>query len=218
MHYCEVMLKVSCWPGRALAAGTREEVSPGTLAEGDGVQLQGTQAAPHWQSEMPACSLPPQDMADSRRINANIRDEEQKLPEEERPPFDLIAVILSSEFWPPLKEEKLELPEHIKEAMEAYSKKYEKLKVRRAGWRDGGGKQPAGAPALWDPLLSPPLPQCRPCQPTILYIYSPPGHADAELEASLGLGEPGRGAGRPHPLALCVPCARGHHPPLPEQE
>ena len=72
-----------------------------------------------------------QDMADSRRINANIRDEEEKLPEEERPPFSLVAVILSSEFWPPLKEEKLELPEQVKEAMEAYSKKYEKLKVRR---------------------------------------------------------------------------------------
>lgn len=70
-----------------------------------------------------------QDMADSRRINANIRDEEEKLPEEERPPFSLVAVILSSEFWPPLKEEKLELPEQVKEAMEAYSKKYEKLKV-----------------------------------------------------------------------------------------
>lgn len=73
-----------------------------------------------------------QDMADSRRINANIRDEEEKLPEEERPPFSLVAVILSSEFWPPLKEEKLELPEQVKEAMEAYSKKYEKLKVRQA--------------------------------------------------------------------------------------
>lgn len=70
-----------------------------------------------------------QDMADSRRINANIRDEEQKLPEQEKPPFSLEATILSSEFWPPLKEEKLELPGQIKEAMEAYTKKYEKQKV-----------------------------------------------------------------------------------------
>uniref|UniRef100_A0A6G1RX99 Anaphase-promoting complex subunit 2 n=3 Tax=Neoaves TaxID=3078114 RepID=A0A6G1RX99_9GRUI len=75
-------------------------------------------------------------MADSRRINANIRDEEEKLPEEERPPFSLVAVILSSEFWPPLKEEKLELPEQVKEAMEAYSKKYEKLKAMRTlNWK-----------------------------------------------------------------------------------
>lgn len=82
-------------------------------------------------------------MADSRRINANLRDEEQKLPAEERPPFDLVAVILSSEFWPPLKEEKLELPESIKEAMEAYSKKYEKLKVS-VGCSQGRGAEQAG--------------------------------------------------------------------------
>lgn len=81
-------------------------------------------------------------MADSRRINTNIRDEEEKLPEEEKPPFSLVAVILSSEFWPPLKEEKLELPDQVKEAMDAYSKKYEKLKVRYL-WcpsRKGGGR------------------------------------------------------------------------------
>lgn len=81
-------------------------------------------------------TFPTQDMADSRRINANICDEEQKLPEQERPPFSLVAIILSSEFWPPLKDEKLELPGQVKEAMEAYAKKYEKLKVGESSvWR-----------------------------------------------------------------------------------
>lgn len=69
-------------------------------------------------------------MADSRRINTNICDEEKKLPEEERLPFHLVAVILSSEFWPALKEEKLELPEQIKETMDMFTRRYEKLKVR----------------------------------------------------------------------------------------
>nr|XP_060613214.1 anaphase-promoting complex subunit 2 [Anolis sagrei ordinatus] len=88
------------------------------------------------EAQMHYCEVMLKDMADSRRINANIRDEEQKLPEEERPLFDLTATILSSEFWPPLKEEKLELPEEIKEAMEAYSKKYEKLKAMRTlNWK-----------------------------------------------------------------------------------
>ncbi|KAJ6652016.1 hypothetical protein lerEdw1_015841 [Lerista edwardsae] len=88
------------------------------------------------EAQMHYCEVMLKDMADSRRINANLRDEEQKLPEEERPSFDLVAVILSSEFWPPLKEEKLELPEPIKEAMEAYSKKYEKLKAMRTlNWK-----------------------------------------------------------------------------------
>ncbi|XP_068020284.1 anaphase-promoting complex subunit 2 [Melanerpes formicivorus] len=88
------------------------------------------------EAQMHYCEVMLKDMADSRRINANIRDEEEKLPKEERPPFSLIAVILSSEFWPPLKEEKLELPEQVKEAMEAYSKKYEKLKAMRTlNWK-----------------------------------------------------------------------------------
>ncbi|XP_044295686.1 anaphase-promoting complex subunit 2 [Varanus komodoensis] len=88
------------------------------------------------EAQMHSIEVMLKDMADSRRINANIRDEEQKLPEEERPPFSLSAVILSSEFWPPLKEEKLELPEQVKEAMEAYTKKYEKLKAMRTlNWK-----------------------------------------------------------------------------------
>ncbi|XP_030062053.1 anaphase-promoting complex subunit 2 [Microcaecilia unicolor] len=88
------------------------------------------------EAQMHYCEVMLKDMADSRRINANIRDEEEKLPEEEKPSFNLVAVILSSEFWPPLKEEKLELPDQIKEAMEAYTKKYEKLKAMRTlSWK-----------------------------------------------------------------------------------
>lgn len=68
-------------------------------------------------------------MADSRRINANIREEDEKRPADEQPPFGVYAVILSSEFWPPFKDEKLEVPEDIREALDVYCKKYEKLKV-----------------------------------------------------------------------------------------
>lgn len=68
-------------------------------------------------------------MADSRRINTNIREEESKLSEEEQPPLPLSSLILSSEFWPTLKDEKLELPPLVVQAMEAYTHRYEKLKV-----------------------------------------------------------------------------------------
>ncbi|XP_015427832.1 PREDICTED: anaphase-promoting complex subunit 2, partial [Myotis davidii] len=78
----------------------------------------------------------PQDMADSRRINANIREEDEKRPLEEQPPFGVYAVILSSEFWPPFKDEKLEVPEDIREALEVYCRKYEKLKAMRTlSWK-----------------------------------------------------------------------------------
>lgn len=76
-------------------------------------------------------------MADSRRINTNIREEESKLSEEEQPPLSLSSLILSSEFWPPLKEEKLELPPLVVQAMEAYTHRYEKLKVNVFLWMWG---------------------------------------------------------------------------------
>lgn len=87
-------------------------------------------------------------MADSRRINANIREEDEKRPAEEQPPFGVYAVILSSEFWPPFKDEKLEVPEDIREALEVYCKKYEKLKVLSTS--PCGGNPGAGGP-------------CQPC-------------------------------------------------------
>ncbi|CAI5787350.1 anaphase-promoting complex subunit 2 [Podarcis lilfordi] len=88
------------------------------------------------ETQMLYCEVMLKDMADSRRINAHIRDEEQKLPEGQRPPFRLAAAIISSEFWPPLKEEKLELPAEIKAAMEDYARKYEKLKAMRTlSWK-----------------------------------------------------------------------------------
>lgn len=62
------------------------------------------------EAQMHFCEVMLKDMADSRRIDSNIRDEEAKLSEEEKPTFVLSAMILSSEFWPSLKEEKLELP------------------------------------------------------------------------------------------------------------
>lgn len=112
-------------------------------------------------------------MADSRRINANIREEDEKRPVEEQPPFGVYAVILSSEFWPPFKEEKLEVPEDIREALDVYCKKYEKLKVLPASVRWGcfptwrpcptnvrPGARPGGARlgevCLRRPLLLPP--------------------------------------------------------------
>uniref|UniRef100_A0A8D0Q507 Anaphase-promoting complex subunit 2 n=1 Tax=Sus scrofa TaxID=9823 RepID=A0A8D0Q507_PIG len=80
------------------------------------------------EAPMHFCEVMLKAMADSRRINANIREEDEKRPPEEQPPFGVYAVILSSEFWPPFKDEKLEVPEDIREALEVYCRKYEKLK------------------------------------------------------------------------------------------
>lgn len=88
------------------------------------------------EAPMHFCEVMLKDMADSRRINANIREEDEKRPAEEQPPFSVYAVILSSEFWPPFKDEKLEVPEDIRAALEVYCKKYEKLKAMRTlSWK-----------------------------------------------------------------------------------
>ena len=103
-------------------------------------------------------------MADTRRINANIREEDEKRPAEEQPPFGVYAVILSSEFWPPFKDEKLEVPEDIREALEVYCRKYEKLKVGLRCW--GRGRLARVLRLLWDPrsLRSPWSPRVRTCR------------------------------------------------------
>ncbi|XP_035768483.1 anaphase-promoting complex subunit 2 [Neolamprologus brichardi] len=49
------------------------------------------------ESHMHYCEVMLKDMADSRRINSNIREEESKLSEEEQPPLPLSAIILL--FW-----------------------------------------------------------------------------------------------------------------------
>uniref|UniRef100_UPI0037E7C950 anaphase-promoting complex subunit 2 n=1 Tax=Semicossyphus pulcher TaxID=241346 RepID=UPI0037E7C950 len=88
------------------------------------------------ESHMHYCEVMLKDMADSRRINSNIREEESRLSEEEQPPLSLSAIILSSEFWPPLKEDKLELPPLVCQSMEAYTHRYEKLKAMRTlSWK-----------------------------------------------------------------------------------
>ncbi|MED6231555.1 hypothetical protein ATANTOWER_027918 [Ataeniobius toweri] len=88
------------------------------------------------ESHMHYCEVMLKDMADSRRINSHIREEESKLSEDEQPPLALSAIVLSSEFWPTLKEEKLELPACVCRAMEAYTRRYEKLKAMRTlSWK-----------------------------------------------------------------------------------
>ncbi|XP_076868155.1 anaphase-promoting complex subunit 2 isoform X2 [Brachyhypopomus gauderio] len=83
------------------------------------------------ESHMQYCEVMLKDVADSRRINTNIREDEARLSAEEQPPIPLSAMILSSEFWPQLKEEKMELPAVVSKAMEAYTVRFEKLKAMR---------------------------------------------------------------------------------------
>ncbi|XP_078739097.1 LOW QUALITY PROTEIN: anaphase-promoting complex subunit 2 [Lampetra fluviatilis] len=81
---------------------------------------------------MHRCEVMLKDVADSRRINSNILEARRAWPGGPAAPVPLNAMILSGEFWPPLKEGKLELPAAVKEVMEAYTREYEKLKAARS--------------------------------------------------------------------------------------
>ncbi|XP_041481445.1 anaphase-promoting complex subunit 2-like isoform X2 [Lytechinus variegatus] len=55
--------------------------------------------------------------------------------------MDFNTMILSAQFWPNLKEEKLEVPQDIKQWMETYTKSYEVLKgMRTLNWKTNLGQ------------------------------------------------------------------------------
>jgi hypothetical protein len=67
------------------------------------------------------------DVYDSKRINAHLHsDPNFKLDTQQ---FPSTALILSAQFWPPFKEETLELPNFVKEHLQIYTKAFETLKV-----------------------------------------------------------------------------------------
>lgn len=187
MHFCEVMLKV----------GTRA--------------LHSHLVPP---PPRPSGGLSPQDMADSRRINANIREEDEKRPAEEQPPFGVYAVILSSEFWPPFKDEKLEVPEDIREALEVYCRKYEKLKVGPRCWESSSVLRDPCPPLSRDPCVhvhAPP--RVRTCP--FVCVRPPcsalPGAAGVGLDPELPLQHPPACSQNPGLAAMLSP----GHPPSP---
>ncbi|KAL1131096.1 hypothetical protein AAG570_012333 [Ranatra chinensis] len=85
-------------------------------------------------SQLHFCEVMLKDVYDSKRINTHLHtDPIFGLSEQE---FPLTAMILSAQFWPPFKEETLELPQKIKEHLETYTKAFETLKGNRTlSWK-----------------------------------------------------------------------------------
>lgn len=79
------------------------------------------------ESQLHYCEVMLKDVYDSKRINAHLHsDPNFKL---DRQQFPSTAMILSAQFWPPFKEETLELPDFVKEHLQIYTKAFETLKV-----------------------------------------------------------------------------------------
>ncbi|KAJ0173732.1 hypothetical protein K1T71_010881 [Dendrolimus kikuchii] len=86
------------------------------------------------ESQLHFCEVMLKDILDSKRINALIHQD--KSIEELNKKFTSNAMILSAQFWPPFKDESLELPEEIKQHLEAYTKSFEALKGNRTlSWK-----------------------------------------------------------------------------------
>lgn len=88
------------------------------------------------ESQMHYCEVILKDVEDSRRINKHIQesapapsgsDQENVAPSE----VPLNAYVISGQFWPQLREEKLKLPEPMEKAMEKFTGSYEALKGNR---------------------------------------------------------------------------------------
>uniref|UniRef100_A0AAG5DBB4 Anaphase-promoting complex subunit 2 n=1 Tax=Anopheles atroparvus TaxID=41427 RepID=A0AAG5DBB4_ANOAO len=91
------------------------------------------------ESLLHSCEVMLKDITDSKRINAHILSPESGLTEQ--PPFQMSALIVSSQFWPTFKKETMELPSAIKDVFDKYTKAYESYKVNRTlQWTPLNGK------------------------------------------------------------------------------
>ncbi|XP_066260255.1 anaphase-promoting complex subunit 2 [Euwallacea similis] len=77
-------------------------------------------------SHLHFCEVMLKDIAESKRINQRIKD-----TAEYRESTPLATMIVSQQFWPPFKEEKLELHAEVAKQMESFTKAFETLKGSR---------------------------------------------------------------------------------------
>ncbi|XP_014681229.1 PREDICTED: anaphase-promoting complex subunit 2-like isoform X2 [Priapulus caudatus] len=81
------------------------------------------------EAQLHYCEVMLKDVADSKRINSLIHNGE--LQGHQSMDIPVNAMILSAQFWPTFREDKLELPAGIKSSLDAYTKNFETLKGNR---------------------------------------------------------------------------------------
>ena len=102
------------------------------------------------ESQLHFCEVMLKDVADSKRINTNIHNREKKQRETKiqnkendlesgdtmESDIKVDTMILSAQFWPIFREEKLQLPDVIQGSLEKYTKAFEALKGNRTlNWK-----------------------------------------------------------------------------------
>ncbi|XP_071521652.1 anaphase-promoting complex subunit 2 [Panulirus ornatus] len=80
------------------------------------------------------CEVMVKDVADSKRINSSINSDEN--PRREKQKFPVSCMILSAQFWPSFKEERLQLPEEVTKELDTYTEAFQDLKGNRTlSWK-----------------------------------------------------------------------------------
>ncbi|KAL1197248.1 Anaphase-promoting complex subunit 2 [Cardamine amara subsp. amara] len=95
------------------------------------------------EASMQRCEIMLNDLIDSKRVNTNIKKASQKgaeLGESEISVDTLTSTILSTNFWPPIQDEPLELPGPIDKLLSDYANRYHEIKTpRKLLWKKNLG-------------------------------------------------------------------------------
>merc|ERR1719357_1737200 len=77
------------------------------------------------------CEVMLKDIGDSKRMNSLLHTVDGGCPELQTQAFPVNSLILSAQFWPQFKNESLELPHEVSEALDVYTKAFQTLKGNR---------------------------------------------------------------------------------------
>ncbi|KAL0669786.1 hypothetical protein Bca4012_032490 [Brassica carinata] len=95
------------------------------------------------EASMQRCEIMLNDLIDSKRVNTNIKKASQtdiELGESELSVDILTSTILSTNFWPPIHDEPLELPAPIDNLLSDYANRYHEIKTpRKLLWKKNLG-------------------------------------------------------------------------------
>ncbi|RUS84864.1 hypothetical protein EGW08_007405, partial [Elysia chlorotica] len=88
------------------------------------------------EAQLHFCEVMLRDVAESRRVNTRIQEAakasgESSSKDPEQTDLELNAMILSAQFWPAFRDEKIKLPAELQEHLDKYTKSFEQQKQNR---------------------------------------------------------------------------------------
>lgn len=87
------------------------------------------------EAQLHFCEVMLRDVAESRRVNARIQEADKTTGENneetEETELEMNAMILSAQFWPAFRDEKIKLPAELQEHLDKYTRSFEQQKQNR---------------------------------------------------------------------------------------